>query len=79
MLSTRKLQTISGGSYVEVDGKDIQAAVMSASLDDKGNRNESVNIVNQALYEVNREAIESDIAEFKQLADSLLITNYDGE
>lgn len=74
MLSTRKMQTISGSSYVEVDGKDIQVAVMSASLDDKGNRNENVNIVNQALYEANREAVEADIAEFKQLADKLTIS-----
>ena len=71
MLKTTKSQTINGGSYITKNGTEIQAASMYASLDSRGNRSETAQILNQTLYEAHTGEVESDIAEFKQMAAEL--------
>lgn len=71
MLKTTKSQTINGGSYITENEVEVQIASMYASLDNKGNRSESVQILNQALYEAHTEDVEADIAEFKKMTSNL--------
>lgn len=71
MLKATKSQTINGGSYITENEVEVQIASMYASLDNRGNRSESVQILNQALYEANTEDVEADIAEFKRMANDL--------
>lgn len=71
MLKITKSQTINGGSYVTENEVQTQVASMYASLDSKGNRSENVSILNQTLYETNKETVEADIAAFREMTNNL--------
>lgn len=71
MLKTTQSQIINGGSWITQNGTEVQIASVYASLDSKGNRNENVSILNQNLYETNKETVESDIAAFREMASGL--------
>lgn len=71
MLSYTKSNVLNGVSSITENGTTTQVASLYASLDDKGNRNENVSILNQTLYEQNKTEIEEDIKELKKMANEL--------
>ena len=78
-LKTQQTVTLTGTS--EIDG--VQIAYFNASIPQgKGSSSVSRNIINQALYELNRTAVRADEDKFKSevyaIEDSLLAKQKEG-
>lgn len=68
MLETRKSTTFTGTSSIEVNGKKMAVASLSASISEEGTPNISKAILNKELYIANKEDVNSDMMEFEDLA-----------
>lgn len=73
MLKSTKSKTINAIAYIIENDMEIQVASMYASIDNKGNRSETVSILDQSqkIYEQNKDEVEADIAEFRRMANNL--------
>lgn len=64
-LTTNTTQiTLKGTSSVEHEGNTVQAVTMSATISEVGHSSVSTTIVNQVVYDANKDACRADIDAF---------------
>ena len=67
MLSTRKSITLTGNSSITTDESTITAVQMTANISEQNTSSVSIVIVNQQLYDANKNECRNDIDEFNLL------------
>lgn len=67
MLSTRKSITLTGNSSITTDESTMTAVQMTANISEQNTSSVSVVIVNQQLYDANKNECRNDIDEFNLL------------
>lgn len=67
MLSTRKSITLTGNSSITTDESTMTAVQMTANVSEQGSSSVSIVIVNQQLYDANKNECRNDIDEFNLL------------
>lgn len=74
MLTIQKSITLTGISKITVDAKEVIAVSMSANIKESGNSNIVTTILNQEVYEANKDDCRTDIdaftAEVRAIEDS---------
>lgn len=71
MLVTTKNVTLNGQSTIELEGQKRVAATMTAVLGENGSFSKSENVIDLALYEANKVAVQADMKEFSNIAYEL--------
>mgnify|MGYP000778182089 CR=1 FL=1 len=71
MLVTTKNVTLNGQSTIELEGQKRVAATMTAVLGENGSFSKSENVIDLALYEANKAAVQEDMKEFSDMAYEL--------
>jgi hypothetical protein len=72
MLSTTKTISLNGTSTVQVDGKDVVAMTMNASINENGSFSVNKFIQNKEVYLANKEKVDTDYTAFETYANGLL-------
>ena len=67
MLSTRKSITLTGNSSITTDESTMTAVQMTANISEQNTSSVSTVIVNQQLYDANKNECRNDIDEFNLL------------
>jgi hypothetical protein len=68
MLETKKSTTITGTVNVEVEGKKVPVAYLSASISEEGTPSLNKTIQNKELYLANKQEVTEDMREFEDMA-----------
>lgn len=71
MLVTTKNITLNGQSTIELQGQKKIAATMTAALGENGSFSKSETVIDIALYEANKAAVQADMKEFSYMAYEL--------
>lgn len=72
MLSKSKTISVNGSSTVTVDGKDVVAMTMNASINENGSFSVNKYIQNKEVYLANKDSVDSDYTAFETYANGLL-------
>ncbi len=64
MITLNKTTNLTGVSKVEVDGKEVQVAIMGASIGPSGKFNTNRTIQNPELFELEKDEVLKDFAAF---------------
>jgi hypothetical protein len=72
MLSKSKTISVNGSSSVTVDGKDVVAMTMNASINENGSFSINKYIQNKEVYIANKDSVDTDYTSFETYANGLL-------
>lgn len=72
MLSKSKTISVNGNSTVAVDGKDVVAMTMNASINENGSFSVNKYIQNKEVYLANKDSVDADYTAFETYANGLL-------